>query len=514
VRIGTGEYDWVTEEGIQGLLPSVFDATTDAGGGFTLEGLPPGRQPVAVRAPGFATWRGETEVAEGRAARIDVELFEGVTLEGVVRAADGAALEHVVIAVGEWGKLGHRARTAAGGSFRMEDLEPGEIRVSADAGDRGRAQAVLHALAGERLVWEPVLSTGLELAGRVLAEDGAPLPDWWIQIQSVHAGSGPLEDFHHDSKPTDAQGRFCFVNLSDRDYRLEARAPGGSMFPSLVESAVRPGGGELVLRLRDASIPSVFLAGKVVGADGAPPKDAVLVPSGEFNVSPIEHADPETGDFELGPYPPGVWRLSVRTQGGLDQRFGPRELAPGERWELGTLEVGGAGSLLVRFSRAQGAPEGAPILGLEYAGAGSAAQLERDGDVARAAELPPGEYALSVGWNGFASTIHPFEVRAGEETVLDVPLGPGIARRFSIALAREDPAQRFVRLSITRADGRALFRSVLGREPGTPWERELWLAPGSYRAEARLLEGDGRSASLDFTVENSAEASPIELRFD
>lgn len=502
VRAGSGSFDMVAGEDAEGGMASVpFEALTGADGGFVFEGIEPGRVPVAVRAPRFAVWRGEVDVLEGLTARVDASLSGGVDVEGRVVTGDGAPAARVEIAIGDWGKLGHQTLTDTDGIFLLEDVEPGEIRVDADGGDRGRAEAVLHALVGERVVWEPVLATGGELHGRLLSEAGAPLEGWNIQIASVHrsakAGEAIDDDYHNDSKQTDAEGRFVFKNLRDREHELEVRVPQWGAFASLVEDGFRPQAGEIVLRVPDAAIPSVYITGRVLDVDGSPAGGAMIIPWRGNGTSPIEHPDPTTGDFLLGPYPPGEWSLALRADGVAMQRLGPRALAPKERWDVGTVRLGVTGSLLVRFERDVSAPAGEAVFALSYAGAPIEGDLERDGDIVQAPALPPGEYALGVGGQGFANSFYPFEVHAGEETVLDVPLSGGVPRSVRVVERGATSSERLLRLSALDESGRTVMQSLQWRQPGEGWEDQLWLAPGTYRIEARTEDGRIASATVE-----------------
>jgi hypothetical protein len=167
----------------------------------------------------------------------------------------------------------------------------------------------------------------------------------------------------------------------------------------------------------------------------------------------------------------------------------------------------------VRVARAPGAPEGAPILGLDFAGGGTNVALERAGDSARAAALAPGEYALKVGGAGIASARHSFEVREGEETQLALTLEAGALRHVRVHEGAAGSGQRALRFLIFDALGRQLIDTWELRETEQAWEHARWLAPGEYRVEARLQDGRGTSATLSI-AELGAAAEPLELRLE
>lgn len=511
VRVGPDEWHWRREGSEEGAEPTGVEARTDAQGRFLVEGLAIGEAPLLVRAKGFGPWRGAVQVVAGAIVHVDVELASGLRVSGVVRDAAGEALAGVEITSGHWGKLGHRARSDSSGAYELVDLPVGEIELFAEAGERGKARTLLHGLAGASLRWDPLLSTGGELRGRVLSERGEPLAGWTVSIESLHeGGSGAIADFHQDQTATDAVGGFVLRNLEERDHALSVRAPEGGIFPSLVRRPVRPGPGSLDLYVPDERVPSVFLRGRVLLADGSPASAAILLPWSSYGNSPIEHPQAD-GGFRLGPYPPGEWRLHLGLPGQLEHRRGPRGLAAGETWELGTIQLSAPGSLELRIARASGAPEQEPALGLRYGGSPTRDRLERQGELWRAESLAPGDYEIEVCGTGFAQARHAFLVREAETARVEILLEPGTCQALRIEARGAATDELLLDLVLRDARGRELFRGSSLREAGRPWERALWLAPGEYALELRTQGGAESRATLRIPSAD-APLEPLHLR--
>lgn len=88
-RVSDAATGAAVEAALVELPASGRTALSDATGAFLLRGLEPGRHAVVVRRLGFAEWRGEAEVRNGRTVRLAVELLESaVELQGVEVTAD------------------------------------------------------------------------------------------------------------------------------------------------------------------------------------------------------------------------------------------------------------------------------------------------------------------------------------------------------------------------------------------------------------------------------------------
>jgi len=486
---------------LRGSPAKAIEARTDEQGRYRIAGLAPGLQPVAVRAAGFAIARGDVDVVEHQSRTFDVVLAPGVDLVGLVSDSAGEPVRARVSAGDEIGLLETSTLCAADGTFRLDDLEPGAFVAFAE-GERGRARAELVGVAGEELVWEPVLAPGSVLRGRVLDGSGAPLAGWGVSVEDE-----PWVEAEPDygSALTDAEGRFLLEGLHERAHRVEAFAP-ESFFASAGASDVWPEREELVLHVDPSLLPSAHLRGSVLGPDGRALAGARLTPTraGAFN-SPVAGTAAD-GSFALGPYPPGTWWLHVEAAELPDcpgLHLGPRELGPGETWECGAIQLLPGGALEVSAPAPPGSTLRLHVLGLDSRG-----RLELADGLWRLAALAPGRYELALRGAGVAAALVPFEIRSNETTRLTLTPALGLASVVEVRGAGLD-ARQPPRLVIRDAAGVRCVDQELWPEGGR-FRCELALAPGTYAVECRGPQGTRAEAPL--TVAPGVEPLVLELR--
>jgi RNA polymerase sigma-70 factor (ECF subfamily) len=467
--------------------PGPLRSTTDGDGRFRERRVAPGACQVVVRAAGFAPWRGTVEVLERGTAGLDARLVEGVAVHGVARDAAGLPAPKVAVSVDSEWPFEQMVGTGADGGFRLADLAPGAFTVRADGGERGIAEAALEGAPGESLAWSFVLAK-LALAGRAVDASGAPLAGWGIRAESFTDG-----DRHDRWATTDDDGRFLVKGCRDAGYRLELQAP-GSFHGSMTLDDVRPPAEDLEFRVPFERIPSARIVGAVVDAAGRPAGTAAISPVNPlYNTSPIVHVD-AAGRFEVGPLQPGIWGLRIDAADRPPVRVAARELATGETWDVGTLDIDARGSLRARLVRAPGAPQGEPAVSLRYEGGRVSDLLERDGDEIGATALAPGAYVLIVEGEGFAAVLRRFDVRDGERTTFDIALRGGVSCSVHAALG---VGARTAVLAVTDADGRQVVDRWLWAAEGGDTTADICLAPGAYRVALETPEGHRAEGNLD-----------------
>lgn len=458
--------------------------SSDEQGRFEFLYLPAGKVPLWVRAEGLAPWTSEVELTPGRVEMVTVTLVAGVTLVGTVKDRQGLPVARVDIMVGD-GRVGRDVKSATDGTFRMEGLPVGELQLQARSDQHGDARRTVTAAAGETIRWDVVLDPGLTVKGRVLDVDGKPIAGVSIEsrIDKPKVGERWMRLAH-----TDGEGRFLIKNCPpDRPVNLQLRRV--SSFVEMTVKDVQPGGEEVVIRMpREAW---VHIQGSITDPDGKPLQSVHISPSMKgVGGAPAETADPATGKFRYGPFPPGEYALQLRAEGFPTIQLPSRQLGPDEVWDVGALRFERGGSLVI----VPIAQAGAVAVGIGFAAfdaeGKSAGRVQVSSGIGRLGPLPVGSYRLQVTGKGVAADTVPFTIQRGVETRLDVPLRAGVAVAIECRSPTEDEGV-MVQVEISDASGVVAQLQAIARERVA--RTELGLLPGSYRVTATLgrLRGAG-----------------------
>jgi RNA polymerase sigma-70 factor (ECF subfamily) len=497
---------------VVGLTPPPQTARTDAAGRYELAGLAPGPRRVVVRASGHAPWHGEVEVSEHGRAGLDAHLGLGVTVAGRVLEPDGSPADAEVRVGEHFGPLAFLLRTStssdAEGRFVLADLAPGELTVVAEA-RKTMAQATLRGAPGETLSWEVSLASGGTIRGRLVDERGAPLSRHSVEThdEGPWAADACGEVF---VGRTDAEGRFAIEGPGQHPHRLEVEPLEGLPFPLAVAHDVFPDREELLLLVEARNRPSVRIVGTVLDATGAPLANAPLrATNRDFWPSGSGISDPE-GRFELGPFPPGTYRLQLSAPSGLALpalTLGPRALAADEVWDCGALALEAGGELAVRLDPSSDALGLTPTLTV-LRGTDWVTSLQPGEGSYRSVSLAPGAYRLALAGAGVAVALVPFELRPGQATELTVPLARGIEAHLRVELDFYGTPQRPL-ARVTDAAGTLLVEQELLASKDRGFALELGLPPGTYRVTASVP--GGRTAESELHCEPGAPPEPLVL---
>ncbi|MFY9341100.1 MAG: sigma-70 family RNA polymerase sigma factor [Planctomycetota bacterium] len=476
-----------------------FPALTRSGadGRFLAIGVPTGEQPLRVRAPTFAPWRGKCEVAAGAAVVARIVLLAGGAMRGSVRDAEGKPVDRAELRIGNFEDLAqYRQVTGIDGSFSFTGLPIGELHVFCSHKDLGKAAQNVVTNPGGVATCDLQLSRGLELKGNVVDSDGQPVASAILECLAEPRAAGSWSRFAE----TNAQGRFVIANCPESgtiSIRVTARG-----FEELRQRGVDPRTPELRLQLQRAVPRTVRIVGRVVRPDGRPAANAsVTARRREPRSSSGLDATDNDGRFELGPVAPGAWSVNVTSPDHPVFVSNPRELAADATWDLGTITLVIGGTARVRLV--------GPAIDGTMLSASDAARtygwaVDADGDSYRTSALAPGDYVLLVSGRATAATAVPFTIRASEETTMDVQPQLGVVQRFVCDLPAGANAEG-VALLVFRGD------AFVGRTWANPNDGEirgeLSFAAGDYtvRAEAGALRG-----SATFTV-GAVSGPPVRL---
>jgi len=405
VRIGTGRLDAVPGDEWGGpALAAQVDS--DGEGRFRAIGLPPGEHPVVVRAVGLASWTGRCEFTAGTVARLAVTLPEGCTLRGTVRDETGAPLADAWIECGERGALTHqRVLSAADGSFVLDGL-PGGAAVRATHHEAGETSTRFEGAPTQVSTWDPVLTRGIVLRGRVLTAENEPARGVRVEARARTWAA---------SASSASDGSFAILGCP-RGELLDLRTHGGTAEDVVLEG-VDPLAGEVLMRVRLPPEPSARLVGRVLDPEGKTAA-AVQVFVRDLARSPQWRTvwSDADGAFEFPRLHPATYQVMVHTRVHPDLVSGPFEVSDRSSVDVGTLRLERGGTILVRLAT--------PIDDLELhildASGGPCTVVPRRVSPLRTTPLRPGSYQVRVRGRERAERTLPVEVRSGEESVVDV----------------------------------------------------------------------------------------------
>lgn len=501
----------------------------DSMGRFATASVPPGRHTVLARIPGCAAARIEVEVTDMPGELVILCLPRGAIVRGTPRDELGRPLttegahvvsarpKHIVIGLDPVSHLFLRTLVEADGvpSFELHGVQPGTMWLSAAHPGKHEVRHEVELTDGQELTWDPVLGGGPRITGRVVDGDDRPLAGWEVMATALSLSAGQGLNL----KLTDAEGRFTFEGVADCEHRLIALGPSVSgaaaAMPWAVETKVRPGGGEVVLRADAVLADACSITGEVLGPDGKAMANArvVLMPrAGVTSHQPTERPDARTGRFEIGPLPAGEYRIHVEVEGKGSIQLGSRSLAPRQKLDLGTIRFAAPGTATIAFAPESAAPGTDLDLVLRGdSGYASDFFIVEDG-ARRSVPVLPGSYTLEVWGPGIAPVTRQVEVVSAGDTRTTLSLQK--AADVTIEVVPEThPGVAFLVVDLRIEDGaqKEVFRRLMQihrKGDVYPWSRGL--PAGEYRVTARMWES--RSASeARFTVPAGTEPRRVRL---
>lgn len=511
-----GGYIVDLEAGLRGEAAERACAATGANGSFTLPNdVPPGVRELFAIAPGFPVWSGSVEVVEGETAQVEILLARPARVRGRVLDARRQPVSGATIRSGEEVQGGwfhddfppSRARSDERGEFLLECLAPGPQILYAEAlsARLGRANVGVTCQEGAETRCELVLDPGLVITGRVVDREGNALVGWVVDDRPIPYGTSyPRQD------KTDAEGRFLIANVGDCPHELHVRAPDEWTEPRAKATAA-PGEEKLIVVER-TELPSGFVTGRLLLADGQAPQDVELVIRAEGSAEGyFVEFDRRDGSFEHGPLLAGPKRISVLRGGRTLAETEPFEVLAGAKVDVGTVTIRELGSveLVVNGFPAEAALGLRPVLNRE----GHQSELFRLVEGAlRVLDVAAGTWTLTFGEREIFVPPTKVEVVSGE--LARVEARPVVADRLAMQLVFPEGAS-WGRIELHLLDD---AETELGGATLAPFELDerslrFGLPPGGVSVRART--DTGLEASGWITMDGDRRtAETLELRLE
>ncbi len=303
VRDGAGNLvEGCTVEGHYGV------AVTDLKGRYTMPIATGAWGEITARAPGYSGDSSRLEgLGAGAAVTLDFTLGEAVRIEGIVRAAGGAAIAGAHIECS--GRLQTHAMTDAAGRYVIDSVAymPGErVWVGVRADGFGPTNQTLE-LEVDRREYEQDfdLVRGVSVAGQLTDADGAP-------VAGAEVWFGRHDHAWGNSKTSsDDDGRFEFEGVAPGQMNVGAQKDG---FPPATAAVTVPesGGGEDIALQFPRSL---SVRGVVCGAQGKPIPGVAVAARQSFSYVGTNGRSDKNGEFELTGLPDGELTLEAYARG-------------------------------------------------------------------------------------------------------------------------------------------------------------------------------------------------------
>jgi RNA polymerase sigma-70 factor (ECF subfamily) len=477
-------------------------ADTDERGHFRIDGISVGSAPIVVRTRSFAMWKSTAEITAGGTTHIEVRLADPVIVLGTVRDDSGQPVPHASVILDDDDWLAQVTCTSEeSGSFRLAGLPLGELQLKAWSWKLGAAETKVTGVPGMTLRWDPVLSSGIVISGRVLAPKEI--------LGQIYVDAKPTRDGDETQDRVGTDGTFRLMQLSDQPYDLTVIQRSGSL-PLGHLRGVEAGRTDVAIEIDPASLPSARIRGRLLGPSGDPVGDAeVFLMKGEgerFWAPQRILTDRESGRFESALLTPGSWALSITTTGLVHRSISTHSVAAGETWDIGDIVLSAGGVLVVTAKMEDGSdppvnPKLPPFLYVMSRPPSVGEPLTPVGGVSRSSPLPPGPYSLRIASNlepPIASTLIPFEIAVGQETHLDVVLRSGRKITISIRDPSPTPTAMPVHVNLDALDGTNLSAWGVEAPRDGRYESDVRLFDGEFRVEATAR--DGRKAEGTISV--------------
>lgn len=300
--------------GVSAVLASntAIAALTNSAGAFSLADIPQGSQQITFSLNGYATSTATVPMMAGSIMNIGsvpltVVLTTGTIQGTITDASNGSALSGVTIMV--TGTTTWTATTSSDGMFKITNITPGSITISATKSGYTAVSAASTVAAGETLIFSPSMAvppppvTTGGLKGKVI-DSATGLPLQAATISVAGAKSYPAS--------TDSSGNFALssINIGSYVVSVSAAGYGARTYSVTVIADVTTDLGSIALTLNPTT---GTVQGTVTNAStGAPISGAAITVSGPGAGSAVTATD---GSYQLTGLNPGTYTLSAAKTG-------------------------------------------------------------------------------------------------------------------------------------------------------------------------------------------------------
>lgn len=478
-------------DGNEGIAHTLFATTSDALGRFHVPALALGSCAVWAHPSGFETPSvcgafSTAEITTAGETQLELRLALAGEVSGRITDALGRGARAVVRLRYERGNSDDSisVETRSDGSFRFGGLAAGEIELSATAAEREEgAWTQMQITAGARSEWNPRLGAGLAIRIRVVRPGhDAELVD--AKAAVLRGDRGADERQAHGSEP----GRVAFLNCPDRPHRVEIFARDATFTPLAVLEDVRPGASELIVEVDPAREASARIRGRLLDPLGAAVTRARISVSRVDAAGRLEQSwSSENGELDVGPLPPGQWRLRIDDATNLPLLIGPHKLAMGDVWDVGTLQLTRGAGVCVHARRADGGEltgVGQAWLAWDDGRTGTGASFL--GDQARLPRVPAGRHLLRVWFDTgeLALTWSWVELEDGAQRDVPVVLERGRRVELQWSPLEEATERSAVLFQLRSVGGPIIWTDYVEGTRSPPGRSVLHLPAGRYRVES------------------------------
>lgn len=295
---------------------------TDSAGELRKSDLKPGLLDLRVTARGYRDtwWKGIQLPQDRDPDPVTVTMERGSVLEVRARDGEGNPLAGVRVLVhpkvpaegmvfrGPFDRL----TTDGDGLVRIDDLAPGEHTVSGSIPGAGRSAEATVRLGSETARVDLLFEQGLAIAGRVVNEEGEPIPSALVQAQSAVEGQG----VHVRGGYSEADGSFRIPDLREGEHHLTASAKG---YATSEPRSLRLGGSEvegIEIRLSPEALGAI--SGRVLGLPAEALSRLQLEADGPVDWDTTTSTVDEQGRYRLSGLRSGRWKVrAYQHLGGL-----------------------------------------------------------------------------------------------------------------------------------------------------------------------------------------------------